>query len=55
MNCSCEQWKDGITELDAVIFYAHIHGVDYTNPTFKYCPWCGKELTKKVKGKGKGR
>lgn len=44
MECDCEQWKNGITQIDGFIDFASMHGMEYKGAGFKFCPWCGKKL-----------
>jgi hypothetical protein len=44
MYCDCDGWKTGSPELRSFTVLAWTHGVKYTAPPFKFCPWCGKEL-----------
>jgi len=46
MKCSCQEWKDNIDKVNAGFTMTFIHGGQgYEGAPFKYCPWCGKELT----------
>jgi hypothetical protein len=42
--CTCDEWKEGRKQLDGFITFGFIHRMKYTGGTFKFCPWCGKEL-----------
>ena len=44
MQCTCENWKKSIHQLDAAAIMIHIHGLKYTGATFEFCPWCGLRL-----------
>jgi hypothetical protein len=43
-NCNCQDWLVGIKSILAQSSIAAIHMTPYTGPSFKYCPWCSKEL-----------
>jgi hypothetical protein len=43
-NCNCQNWLVGIKSILAQSSIASIHMTPYTGTTFKYCPWCAKEL-----------
>ena len=44
-KCDCEQWESFIPEILGFTFLAYQHGFSYTSDPYKFCPWCGKELT----------
>lgn len=44
MLCNCEDWREGIENLNDIIFHASNHRMPYTAKTFKYCPWCSTLL-----------
>jgi len=44
--CRCEQWQKGLDELNGFIGFANVHGMEYGQPPFVYCPWCGKRAPK---------
>jgi hypothetical protein len=44
MICTCKDWQDNMPTLDQCLVMAFVHGFSYTGTTWKYCPWCGKEL-----------
>lgn len=47
MNCDCEGWKIGQSQVDSAWMNSVLHhGPEYSGPHYKYCPWCGKELKK---------
>ena len=43
-RCRCKNWKPLTDKLGGYIEFARIHGLcDWKgNPTFRYCPWCGR-------------
>ena len=43
-NCTCNDWIRGTEEIDGQMDFCHAHGIKYTGPLFRYCPWCGKRL-----------
>ena len=46
MKCTCDDWVEGIAELDSRFTFASLHdGKIYKGPLFRYCPWCGAELS----------
>lgn len=42
----CEDWEDGIGQVDSAIQLADNHGAEFDFPSFKFCPWCGAERWK---------
>lgn len=44
MICKCEDYKNGIKEIEGSLEWAFAHGREYKGGVFKYCPWCGKKL-----------
>jgi len=42
--CTCDKWEIGRGQIDGFIAFGSIHRMKYTGGTFKFCPWCGKEL-----------
>jgi len=42
--CRCEQWAKGKASLDGAVFMLTNHGMEYTEPPFIYCPWCGGRI-----------
>ena len=44
MHCDCKDWKIGMDQINSMITMASNRGMNYTAKTFKYCPYCGKEL-----------
>ena len=44
MNCICKDWQENIDILNAP-YTLNLTAVEqYKGKSFKYCPWCGKEL-----------
>ena len=45
-TCTCDKWKE--RSEDYFPKYTYIHGVkiEVFYYDIKYCPWCGKELTR---------
>lgn len=52
VKCSCSEWEEGIRKINAPI---HLQAVrsgfqwQYDGVPFRFCPWCGKSLTKEPK------
>lgn len=46
----CEGWEKSYRQLNDAIIFCHFHsaGPKYTGVKFKYCPWCGKEITPRM-------
>jgi hypothetical protein len=42
--CSCDEWKEGMAQLDGFTMLAYTHEMHYTGKQFRYCPWCGEKL-----------
>ena len=42
--CRCEQWAKGKAALDSALFMWMNHGGEYTEPPFKFCPWCARPI-----------
>lgn len=44
LPCTCKEWVqyDAIERGERA--YLFVHGMRYTGPTFKYCPFCGTEF-----------
>jgi hypothetical protein len=42
-DCSCQDWKEGMPQIEGAQVLAHTHGTAYTGKVFLYCPWCGKK------------
>lgn len=51
LYCSCNEFTDGIKEINDAIDFFRNHSTEYEYNTisFKFCPWCGKELEKETK------
>jgi len=48
MNCSCKDWQENIDFLNAGFVMCLVHGSSgYEGKVFKFCPWCGAELSGK--------
>lgn len=45
MKCNCDNWANGIKEIDGAISFAATHGNEYKGGIFRFCPWCGDKLT----------
>lgn len=43
-ECTCEDWVQGMTQIDAFIMLGFAHGYKYVGGPFVYCPWCGKQI-----------
>ena len=43
-ECKCKDWKENIIILNSAIMLAINHGFESVKKSFKYCPYCGKEL-----------
>lgn len=52
-TCECEDFKIGMPQIiNAQVMASsiiHSWGSDYTGKMFRFCPWCGKELTEEDK------
>lgn len=44
VKCDCNGWKKSMNPLNSGLTMASARGYEYTGETFKFCPWCGKEL-----------
>jgi len=46
----CSGWEEGMEQIEAAQIFCSNHsaGPKYTAPVFKFCPWCGKEIYKKI-------
>lgn len=41
-SCNCKDYQSMIQHIDDFILCATLRdGRKYTNPPFKFCPWCG--------------
>jgi len=49
-SCDCEEWKVGIKSMIQQSLMAALHGRQDSGPMFRFCPWCGRELTEKPRG-----
>jgi len=49
VECECIKWKDNIKNLINCLGFATGSNHAYKDGKFKYCPWCGKELTILIK------
>ncbi|KKN46560.1 hypothetical protein LCGC14_0671540 [marine sediment metagenome] len=41
----CPGWEKNEPKLASQAMLAWIYGQKYDGDLFKYCPWCGKEIT----------
>lgn len=49
ISCNCEEWQNSARQIfSAQINYTLITGVKYTGSVCKYCPFCGRLLTKRA-------
>jgi hypothetical protein len=45
MRCTnCKDFEVGMDHISGCEMLAFNHGYVYKGPTFKFCPFCGKEL-----------
>ena len=44
LECSCEEWKYGMRQLNGAIANHCNHHGRYDAEWFAFCPWCGKKL-----------
>lgn len=42
LDCTCEEWKIYIKEMEMFDFARNARGLEYKGPYFKFCPFCGK-------------
>jgi hypothetical protein len=42
--CTCEDWFEGMRQIDTLFVIAHRQGFAWTYKGFYFCPWCGKKL-----------
>jgi hypothetical protein len=47
MMCTCDDWFEGMKNLDVICVTAHQQGVRWLYKGFSFCPWCGNELQHK--------
>jgi hypothetical protein len=52
MPCECQDWKVGEPQLRSFTTLAWTHGMKYTGEKFRWCPWCGRNLTLPAPDKG---
>ena len=50
VNCICPKWKEGMKIIIGQACFCQVHSAAPTWPEdnslmFKFCPWCGKNLT----------
>ena len=45
VSCDCDDWADGMEQIVGAQLLASNHGIKYTAQMFRFCPWCGKELS----------
>jgi len=48
-TCKCKEYEPGVAQIDSAIGLAINHGIEYTAPPWKYCPWCGGEIWEESK------
>ena len=46
VKCDCKEFIEWWPQLRDAQFIASEHGLKYTGPKARFCPWCGKELKK---------
>jgi len=51
MKCKCPDWEEGKNGLDAFFDLGYSHGLHYKGPVWKFCPWCGGPLLKRIQRK----
>ena len=42
--CECRDWEEGMLEITSAQMLAFNYGYRYKGKTFRFCPWCGKQL-----------
>ena len=42
--CICDDWEEGIKQIEAAQELSALHSVEYTGKPFVFCPWCGELL-----------
>ena len=47
----CPEHKDLAIHLNGFVLFGKVLGFKYTNPPWLFCPWCGRNLTKKEPSK----
>lgn len=45
MKCTCDKWQPNIAKIYGAAFISGTNGFPCLVPEFKFCPWCGTELT----------
>lgn len=48
LDCTCQDWIENIEKLNAPLRLQTIRSGftwQYDGKKFRYCPWCGKELS----------
>lgn len=50
--CSCHDYKIGIANLTQVVTAARKEGQIYTGPFFRFCPYCGTQLSRRLSRHG---
>jgi hypothetical protein len=43
-QCICQDWLTFEKISNSERTYLFVHGIKYTGPVFKYCPFCAKAL-----------
>jgi transcriptional antiterminator Rof (Rho-off) len=46
-DCDCKDYVESTAQINYALTLAWAHGFNYSAKSFKYCPWCGKELEEK--------
>jgi hypothetical protein len=46
-QCTCDEWMTYSARDMWSLAFAALHGVPTDSPPYRYCPWCGSELTVK--------
>lgn len=46
--CTCEDWKNSEPQLSGFTSLAWTHSMKYTGVQWRFCPWCGRNLTMRV-------
>jgi hypothetical protein len=55
MECNCKGWKKSANQIFSVqAIVALTKGMHYTGDTFKFCPWCGKNLASQHRNSADG-
>jgi len=47
----CPGWEKSYKQIiNGQIYLDSVKNIKYTGDKFKYCPWCGKEITWEIEG-----